>query len=154
MKIIKRLRNSTAVMLVWVILSCFVLYNIGGNECIRGTTLKQRIIVTVVALLFTLIVHELIHAGVMKVFIKGEVKIKFIKMKAGRFGLATIMHGELEKWQKFIVFTLPFIILTVISIVVFIKWDIYFVYLVAVINSAGTYFDLLDTILIFEKNSE
>lgn len=95
--------------------------------------------------------HELIHASAMKMFNKGEVKVKFIKMKVGGFGLVTILNGELKKWQQFIIYILPFIILTVIPSVIIIEWKCVFLYLIAIINCAGSYFDLLDAILLFEK---
>lgn len=153
MKIIKELRSSTIGMIIWVLFSFSILYHIGGNECVKGVSYGQRIIVTVVALLATLIVHELIHASAMKMFNKEEVKIKLVKMKVGGFGLETNLHGELKKWQQFIMYILPFIILTAIPtvIIIIINWNCLFFYLVAIINCAGSYFDLLDAILILKK---
>lgn len=127
------------------------MYHIAGKELIKEVSLFQRIFEAIVALILTLFVHELIHASAMKLFSKGEVKIKLIKMKAGGFGFTTILQGNLEKWQKFIMLILPFVILTVLTTILFIKGDYLFFYLVAVINCAGSYFDLLDAILIFEN---
>lgn len=150
LKIIQKLRKSTIGMIIWIFLSFIVLYYMGGNECVKGVSVVQRIIETVVALLFTLIVHELIHASVMKVFNKGEVKIKLIKMEVGGFGLVTILNGELKNWQQFIMYILPFILLTVIPAIFIIQWKCLFLYLIALINCAGSYFDLLDAILILQ----
>lgn len=156
MTIIKKLRNSNVGMIIWIFISIVVLYFMIGNESIKGVSLPRRIVTVIVAVVITIPSHEIIHAIVMKLFSKGKVTIKLkpIKLKVGGFGFRTVLQGDLKKWQKFIMFISPFLVLTVLpaSIICLLGRYSLFFYFVAVANFAGAYFDILDAILLFEKN--
>lgn len=154
MTIIKKLRNSNVGMLIWIFISFVALYFIIGNECIKGVTLPRKIITAIVAVVITMPFHELIHAIAMKLFSKGRVAIKPCKLKAGGFGFATVLQGNLKKWQWVIVYILPFVVLTLFPTFIICILGRYclFFYFVAISNCAGAYIDLLDVILLFEKN--
>lgn len=155
MTIIKKLRKSNVGMIIWILISFVMLHFAIGNEGIEAS-LSRRIVTAIVAVVITVPSHELIHAIAMKLFSKGKVTIKLkpIKLKVGGFGFMTVSQGDMKKWQRFIVYILPFLVLTVLpTFIIFILGKYYlFVYFLAICNCAGAYFDLLDAILLFEKN--
>lgn len=155
MTIIKKLRNSNIGLIIWIFISIVVLYFTIGNESINGVSLPRRIVTVIAAIVITIPSHEIIHAIAMKLFSKGKVTIKLkpIKLNVGGFGFMTVLQGTLKKWQTFIVYISPFLVLTMlpVSIICILGRYSFFFYLVAVANCAGAYFDFLDAILLFEK---
>lgn len=154
MTIIKKLRNSNVGMIIWILISFAILHFTIGNACI-GVSISRRIVTAIVAVVITVPSHELIHAIAMKLFSKGKVTIKLkpIKLKVGGFGFMTVSQGDMKKSQRFIVYILPFIVLTVLpTFIIFILGRYYlFFYFLVICNCAGAYFDLLDAILLFER---
>lgn len=106
----------------------------------------QRILAVAVALVFVLIVHELIHALFVKLLSKAKVTIRFAKDPMGFPTLGTVWQGCIGKWPKTAVCLAPLLLLTLVPLIclsVSGSHAIFWVF-VAMLNSIGAYYDLLD----------
>ncbi len=151
MKVIKGLKQNSIGLVVWIFLSFFLIKFLIGN--VGEIPVLKRLFLAVAAIVFVLPTHELLHAFVMMVFSKEKVTIQPAKMPSGFWGIKTSQQGHLKSWQALIMYLFPFLLLTIIPVfmMVILKKVHFFPFIVAIGNCAGAYFDLLDTILLFEK---
>lgn len=137
-------RNSFAPIL-WMIFACTVHIVLFKTKVNFDYSIGQRILTAIIAIGFTLTVHELIHFIFMKIFYKGTVKIEFARDPLGVPALRTVAQGEAKKWQKVITFLAPFVVLTILLDIVFVfcnKIELLF-FIISVCNSAGCWFDIV-----------
>lgn len=141
-------RKSPYGMAVWVCISCALHICFFRSRVNYDYEAIQKVSIVILAIAFSLLIHELIHFVFFKIFSKGKVKIEFAKDNVGFPALRTICYSEITKWQKIIAYLAPFVFLTLLFDVAFVfcpKVELLF-FVVSIGNSAGCYFDIIDAL--------
>lgn len=148
-------RSSPYGMVVWICISSILHIFLFKSNVKNDYQAIQRVLMVFIAFVFALPIHELIHFVFMKIFYKGKVVIEYAKDPVGFPTLRTraLSQGEIANWQKIVVSLAPFVFLTLLLDVAFIfcsKVALLF-FIVAVANSAGCYFDIIDALKILQN---
>ncbi|MBE5939808.1 MAG: DUF3267 domain-containing protein [Lachnospiraceae bacterium] len=150
----EKIKANPFAIVIWVILSCVIHIILFKAKVDFDYKIWQRILITIIAIIFTLPTHELIHFVFMKMFFKGDVKIKIIKDSLGIPTLATLAQGEAKKRQRIIMYLAPLVFLTLLPDIIFgfcTKVHLLF-YIVPICNSAGCFYDVVDALMVAKKN--
>ena len=149
---IRKLKASLAAQIVWIALMIIVHVIIYKSK-IEVVEILVRIIYAILAIVITLPLHELCHYVLWTIFSKGKAKIELGIDPAGVPGLKTSVHAALTWKQKLIGFMAPLFFLTIIPDIIFMfSENIYlFFFIMSMINAAGCYYDVLDTVITIAK---
>lgn len=150
---LEKIRSNQIFNYLWVLITCLFHIGIFRTKVDYDYAAWFKLVIFLVTVAVTLAVHELIHFVLMKLFCKGTVKIQFGKDPAGFPGLRTVSEGEMKKWQRIIVYLAPFVILTVALDIAFAYMPRInlVIYIVAIGNSAGSFFDIMDALIAARK---
>ena len=150
---LKKVKKSSYGLAIWVGIVCILHMVLFKYKVNYNYLAIQRVFIAFAAITFTLPIHELIHFVFFKMFSKSSVKIKAGKDPIGLPCLMTVYRDDLTKWQKVLSYIGHFVFLTLLVDVSFVfctKVDLFF-FVVAVCNSAGCYFDLIDVLIILQN---
>lgn len=140
-------KSSPYGMAVWVCISSILHIFLFKGKMNNDYQVIQRVLLGFIAIIFTLLTHELIHFIFMKIFC-GNAKIEFAKDPIGLPTLRTIYHGEITNWQKIVIYLAPFVSLTLLFDIAFVfclKVELLF-FIISMCNSAGCYYDIIDSL--------
>jgi len=146
---LKKVRENPYAMIIGVILLSMIHIVLYKAKVDFDCKIWQRILVAIIAICFTLPMHEVIHFVFMKMFCKGDVKIKIIKDTLGIPTLATFAQRASKKWQRVIIYLAPFVCLTLLPDIIFVfctKIELPF-YIISICNSAGCFYDFIDALM-------
>lgn len=141
-------RSNPYGMTVWICISSALHIVFFKSHVNNDYQVIQRFLIVILAIAFSLLVHELIHFIFLKIFCKGKVIIEFAKDPVGLPGLRTTYYSKITKWQKIVSLLAPFVFLTLLFDVAFVfcpKVELVF-FVVSMGNSAGCYFDIIDAL--------
>lgn len=149
---IRQLKASLAAQIVWIALMIIVHIIIYKSK-IEVVAIWVRIIYAIIAIIITLPLHELCHYVLWTIFSKGKAKIELGIDPAGVPGIKTSVHAALTWKQKLIGFMAPLFFLTIIPDIIFLfSENIYlFFFIMSIINAAGCYYDVLDSVITIAK---
>lgn len=150
-----KIKTNPFASIIWLILSCTIHIILFQSKVNSNYLLWQRILYMIIAIGFTFPIHELIHFTLMKIFCKGSVEIKIIKSPIGLPTLGTEARGEFQKWQMVIIYLAPLVILTVLLDILFVFFaeiELIF-FIVAVCNSVGCFYDIVETLITLTKKN-
>lgn len=146
---LKKIQTNPFASLVWTLLLCAVHIVIFKSKISADYQVWQRLLSMLAAVCITLPIHELLHFVFVKLFYKGDVRIKIIKSPIGLPTLGTVTDGKFQKWQLVIIYLAPFVFLTLIidAIMIFCTevWLLFFI--VPMCNSAGCFYDILEMLI-------
>ncbi len=143
---LKRCKSNPVLLLLWILIVCGAFILRCGADLKADYSAVQRLLAVACALVFVLIVHELIHALFVKLLSKAKVTIRFAKDPMGFPTLGTFWHGHVGKWPKTAVYLAPFALLTLVPLICLSisgSHAIFWVF-VAMLNSIGAYYDIID----------
>lgn len=148
-------RSSLYGMIGWICISSILHIFLFKSNVRNDYQVIQRVLMGFIAFAFTLPMHELFHFVFMKIFYKGKIMIEYAKDPIGfpTFRTRPISQDEIANWQKIVICLAPFVFLTVLFDVAFVfcsKAELVF-FIVAVANSAGCYFDIIDALKILQS---
>lgn len=148
-------RSSLYGMIGWICISSILHIFLFKSNVRNDYQVIQRVLMGFIAFAFTLPMHELFHFVFMKIFYKGKIMIEYAKDPIGfpTFRTRPISQDEIANWQKIVICLAPFVFLTVLFDVAFVfcsKAELVF-FIVAVANSAGCYFDIIDALKILQN---
>lgn len=152
---LSKMKTDPLAYIVWLTLSCIVHILLFKSKVNFDYQVLHRIITVIIAVCFTLPMHELLHFVFMKMFCKGSVKIQIIKSPIGLPTLGTVAQGEFQKWQLVIIYLAPFVCLTILFDIVYLfcpKVELIF-FVVSLCNSAGCFYDIIDALTALNKKS-
>lgn len=142
-------------VLCWLAITCSLYIATIGRNYKDAYSIRERAVWVVVALLFVLIVHELTHALIATIFAPGKVKIETGKDPIGLWSLRTVFPGDLGKGKRLAICQAPFVALTVIpTIALLAGTGSIFLFFVAMINCIGSYFDLVDILVMVSEGKK
>ncbi len=151
-----KIKNNLFASIIWTLISCIVHLLIFKSKVNPDYQIWERLLFMLMALCFTIPIHELIHFILMKVFCKGTVKIRSAKSPIGLPSLMTEAQGEFQKWQLVIVYLAPFVLLTVLFDIVFVfcaEIELVF-FIVASCNCVGCFYDIIDALITITNKNE
>lgn len=143
---LNNLKTNPLGQIVWIVIMCGLQFLLFKSKVNYDIAVRKRILLLIVAIIISLPVHELIHFAFMKVFCKGNVKIEFAKDPLGSPSLRAISYDEVTKVQQFIIFIAPLFCITIVLDLIFMfcgKIELLF-FIIAMCNSAGCYYDVID----------
>jgi hypothetical protein len=132
-------------LIVWVSVSCIIHIFLFKRNVNDEYQLVQRVLIGIIAVVFTIPTHELIHYLFAVMFGKGKARIEFAKDPLGFPSLRTLFSERIIKWKQVVVFLAPFVFLTLLFDIVFAlsaRINL-FCFIVSISNSAGCYFDFI-----------
>ena len=141
-----KLKTNPVGQLVWIAIMCGLQVLLFKSKVNFDIAVWKRILLLIAAIIVSLPVHELIHFVFMKVFSRGDVKIEFAKDPLGIPSLRAVLYDDVTRIQQFIIFIAPLFFLTIVLDMIFIfcgKIELLF-FIIAVCNSAGCYYDVID----------
>lgn len=141
-------RKSPYGMTIWICISSALHICFFRSHVNYDYEVIQRVSIFFRAVVFTMLMHELIHFVFLKIFSKGKVYIELAKDPVGLPCLRTTYHRDIAKWQKIVAYLAPFVFLTLMFDVAFVfcsKVELLF-FVVSMSNSAGCYFDIIDAL--------
>lgn len=141
-------RTSPYGLAVWVCISSALHIVFFKSHVNNDYQVIQRFGIVILALLFSMPMHELIHFIFLKIFSKGKVIIEFAKDPVGLPCLRTTYYSKITKWQNIVSLLAPFVFLTLLFDVAFVfcpKVELVF-FVVSMGNSAGCYCDIIDAL--------
>lgn len=147
-----QLKASPAAQIVWIALMASIHIIIYKSK-IEAVAIWVRIIYAILAIVITLPLHELCHYVFLTIFSKGKAKIELGIDPAGVPGLKTSVHAALTREQKLIGFMAPLFFLTIIPDIIFVLSEniYFFFFIMSIINAAGCYYDVLDSVITIVK---
>lgn len=109
----------------------------------------------IAAIAVILLFHELIHFAFMKIFYRGKVRLVFARDGLGLPTPGVSVEGSAKKWQEIIMRIAPFVFLTVLPdfLFAFASQVKLFFFIIALGNSAGCYFDIMDICRVFGRKN-
>ena len=112
------------------------------NMC---TSVKERLLLALLVIIFILPLHEFIHYVLMKFFGLKNVKIEIAKDPLGFISLRTMAEGKVNGWKNVLILLGPLIVLTIIPDIFFAFSDKigFMLWIMALANSVGSCFDIL-----------
>lgn len=136
--------------LLWLVFSCTIHIILFREKLDMGTPISQRLLTVILAIAVTLPLHELIHGMLMKLFGMKRVRIEFAKDPSGVPSVRAIGQGEVPGWKRTVIFLTPLVLLTLLPDILMCLNERapFLLFVVAMCNSAGCYFDLME---IFRK---
>ena len=142
----KRLKTNPLGQIIWIAIMCGLHLLLFKTKVNYDIAIWKRIFLLIVAIIVSLPVHELIHFVFMKLFSKGNAKIEFAKDPLGIQSLRTIFHGKVTEVQQFIIFIAPLFFITIVLDIIFIFCEQieFLIFIIAICNSAGCYYDVID----------
>ena len=153
---LKKLKNNPLGQIIWIALMCGLHLLLFKSKINYDIAAWKRILLLLLAILVSLPVHELMHLLFMKVFSKGNAKIEFAKDPLGLPSLRAVLYDKVTKVQLFIIFIAPLLFITIVLDIIFIfcgKIEL-FLFIIAVCNSAGCYYDVIDAAITFCGNKK
>ena len=150
---LNKIKTNPLAFMIWIMLSCAVHIVLFRSKVNMDYEIWQRILTVILAIFFTLPIHELLHFVFMKVFHKGSVKIKLMKDPMGVPTLGTVTDGKFQKWQIVIIYLAPFVFLTLLIDAIFLfcyRIELIF-FIVSLCNCAGCLYDIIDTLIAVTK---
>lgn len=153
---LKKIKENPFSIVIWLGMMVAIHFLLFIAKIDKDISLLMRIVSLFVAIIVILIGHEVIHYIFMRVFGGKNAKIEFAKDPIGIPGLRAIAYGEFERWQLVIIFMAPFCLLTLLLdiILAFTGKIMLGLFIIAVGNSVGCFFDIIDTLLLFQKDSK
>ena len=153
---LKKIKKNPFSIIVWLGIMVAIHFLLFIAKIDNDISLKIRIVSLFVAIIVILFGHEVIHFIFMRVFGCKNTKIEFAKDPIGIPGLRAIAYGEFKKWQLVIIFMAPFCLLTLLLdiILAFSEKIMLGLFIIAIGNSVGSFFDIIDTLLLFQKDSK
>lgn len=152
---LNKIKTSPYASIVWLLFSCVVHIVLFKSKVNVDNQIWHRILTMMIALCLTFSMHELLHYVVMKMFGKGNVKIKIMKSPIGLPTLGTVAQGEFQKWQLVIIYLAPFVVLTLLLDVIFLfctKVE-FIVFIVSLSNCAGAFYDIVESLIVIKRSS-
>lgn len=149
-----QLKKNVCAASVWV-LSSSLLHSFLLRSKVNEDYKNVRGVLTIIfVVLSTILVHELIHFAVSKIFGKGKSWICFVKTPLGLPTVGVMVNAHISKMEKILFYIMPFVILTVIPDVIFLFCSKvhYTFFFLAICNSAGCYYDIIDTLKAFQEH--
>lgn len=149
---LEKVKSSPCGLVVWVGISSMLHILLFKSNINNGYQMVQRGLIGLLAIVFTLPMHELLHFVLLKIFSKDKVKIQFAKDPMGLPGLRTVYSDKITNWQKIMALLAPFTFLTLFIDLAFVfgnKVELFF-FIVAVCNCVGCYFDIIDVLRILQ----
>lgn len=152
MRKLEKIKASPAAQIVWIVLMA-IIHIIICKSKIEAVAIWLRIIYVILAIVITLPLHELCHFVLWTIFSKGKAKIELGIDPVGVPGLKTSVHAALTRMQKLVGFMAPLFFLTVIPDIIFMFSEriYFFFFIVSMINAAGCYYDMLDSVITIVK---
>ncbi len=150
---LNKIKTNPFAMIIWLMLSCVVHIVLFNSKVNSDYQIWQRILILIIALCFAFPIHELLHFVFMKMFCKGSVKIKIMKGPMGLPTFGTVAQAEFKKWQMVIIYLAPLVLLTLTLDIIFAfcaKVELIF-FVISVCNSAGCFYDIVDTLIVANK---
>lgn len=153
MKNLNSIKENQYIFLIWELTVVALFYLIFGVEWLGKYGKIQILITALCTLIITLFIHELVHMLVIKLFSKE--KVTFGAERSKFFIKCIYVHTDaiLSNWKWIIIKLAPFMILTVIPVIVMLVGHCpsLFVFFLSLINCAAAYKDLLDTVELLIK---
>lgn len=152
-EMLAKLRKSPYALVVWIGIVSILHSVLFKSKVNYDYQLIQRVLIAVVAVVITLPLHELVHYIFFKIFGKKKVKIEFGIDPSGLPSFRTVYQGEITGGQKVLSYLAPFVFMTLlldISFAFCTKVELFF-FVVAVCNSAGCYFDIIDVLMVLRN---
>ena len=109
------LRSNPTGTVIWIVLTCGSYILFMGGQYRELYTPKERMPWVIMALVFVLIAHEMVHAIVALVLTRKKVQIKVAKDPIGLPTLGTFYTDNIGKCGKLAIHIAPFITLTIIG---------------------------------------
>lgn len=143
-----RLKSNPVGIVVWLMAICAIYLFFFGASIKNDYSARERLLWVIIAVVFTLIVHELIHALVAAILCKCKVDIRVMKDPNGIPSLATMFPESASAQKKIAIYIAPLIVLTVLPTVylIFAKQILVLVF-VAMLNCIGAFYDIVDTLI-------
>ena len=141
-----KLKTNPLGQMIWIAIMCVLHLLLFKSKVNYDIAVWKRIVSLLFAIIVSLPVHELIHLVFMKAFSKENVKIEFARDPLGIPGLRTILPDKVTKVQQFIIFVAPLFCITIVLDMIFAfcgKIELLF-FIIAMCNSAGCYYDMID----------
>lgn len=144
-----KLRTNPTALAVWVLLVCGSYVLLFGAEYRENSTIRTRLPWTIIALVSVLLVHEILHAAAAMMLCKGKVKIEVARDPMGLPAMRTVFPGNIKKSSRIVICLVPFVVLTIIpTIYIIAVQPVFFLFLVAMLNGCGAFFDLVDVLIL------
>ena len=142
----KGLKTNPLGQIIWIAIMCGLHLLLFKTRVNYDIAVWKRIFLLIVAIIVSLPVHELIHFVFMKLFSKENAKIEFAKDPLGIPSLRAILHDKVTKVQQFIIFIAPLFFITIVLDIIFIFCGQieFLIFIIAMCNSAGCYYDVID----------
>ncbi len=148
------MKSNPLCLVIWLLLVCCIyLVLLGGPY--RDLTIAARLPWTILALVSTLLLHEVTHALMAKCLCKGTVRIEFAKDPTGLPSLRTLFPGNISRARRLIIVLAPMVLLSVLPLlfILFIK-PVFYLFMVSMINWVGCFFDLTDIMLLITSGQD
>lgn len=146
---LEQLKRNPLGLAVWCLLVCGGYLLLGSGAYQAQTTVAQRLPWALLALAFVLIGHELLHALAARLLCGSGVSVRIAKDPVGLPSLCTVYPANVSRGRRLVILLTPLAALTVLpTLVIALGQPVFFLFLTAMINLVGAYFDLVDTALL------
>ena len=138
-------RNKAHSAVVLIILSFFAHIAIFSNKVNMCISVKERLLLALLVIIFILPMHEFIHYVLMKFFGLKNVKIEIARDPLGFISLRTTAEGRVNGWKNVFILLGPLIVLTIVPDIFFAFSDKigFMLWIMALANSVGSCYDIL-----------
>lgn len=146
LKSMKQENRNTVGAVLWLALSCVLHIVLFRSKLDMSIPVIRRLLYVVLAVVFTLPLHELIHCVFMKMTGMKSVRIEFARDPLGIPSLRASAQGEIRGKKRILVFLAPFILLTLVPDILFLLHERipFLFFIMALCNAAGCCFDVAD----------
>lgn len=142
-----KLKSNPLGLAVWVVIVCGTFVFSFGSRYSELYSTKERALYVIMALAFSLVTHELVHALFAALICKCRPKIKVAKDPMGIPSLCTQYPGDVSSGKRIVICIAPFILLTAVPVALLLcGTESIFLFFVAMLNSVGAYYDILECI--------
>lgn len=152
-----KLRTNPIVLAIWVVLICGIYIFLWGANIKSQYSGRERLIWVILAIVLTLIIHELVHAFTASILCKCKIDISVRQSPMGFPSLVTSFPSDAKRWKKMVIYFMPILVLTIVpTIVLALGYEHILILFVAMLNLIGAYYDVFDICILLsepKKNS-
>lgn len=146
---LRKLKQDPRGLVIWLALVCGSYLLLGSAAYQAQSGFLQRLPWAILSLIVVLIGHELLHALAARILCRGKVRIELAKDPLGLPALRTVFPADVSRGRLLVIYLTPLMMLTVIpTLFITLMQPVFFLFLAAMINAVGAYFDLIDTAML------